>query len=273
MSFQFEADHREYLRKEFRQRLERRPLYSQRAFARDLGLSPSSLGDYFKERIRLSPGRVAQIAKKLGLTSEQRQHWVDLLDERFAKKEEDRKIAQVRVKSRLQAQNHSISVDQFKVISEWFHLAYLELVDMDEVKYSDVKVAAASLGLPVKTLKIAIKRLQEVGFLRTNEQGHFEVDPSTRLGDHIPSEAIRQYHSEILKRADQALETQDMTRRFSSSTVIALPKEDVNKILSELKSLAIQFLDPYTVTNERKKKDSLYCLSVQFFDLLSEKGK
>ncbi len=273
MSFQFETDHRDYLRKEFRRRADRRPLYSQRAFARDLGLSASSLGDYFKDRMRLSPGRVVQISKILGLTLEQRQHWLDLLDEKFAKNDESRKMAQLRVKSRLQAQSHSLSVDQFKVISEWFHMAYLELVDMNPAKYSNLSVAATALGLPVKTLRIAIKRLEHVGFLKKDKAGHYVVDSSTRIGDEMPSEAIRQFHGEILKKASSALETQDMSRRYNSSTVIALPKDDVQKVMVGLKSLAIQFLDPYLSPTPTRKKDALYCLSLQFFDLLQRSGK
>lgn len=272
MSFQYVNEHREYLRKELNQRVQRRPLYSQRAFARDLGLSASSLGDYLKGTMRLSAGRICQISKTIGLTAEQRQHWIDLLDEKFARSEETRQLAHLRVKARLQAQTHSISVDEFKVISEWFHLAYLELIEMDTAKYSDAKVAAASLGIPMKSLKVAIKRLSDAGFLKKDENGFFQVDPSTRLGDSVPSEAIRQYHTQLLKRASAAIETQDMSRRFNSSTIIALPKKDVEKILTELQMLALRFLDPYT--KPATSKDSLYCLSLQFFDLLSAaKGK
>jgi uncharacterized protein (TIGR02147 family) len=271
MSFQFVTDHRDYLKQALRHRVERRPLYSQRAFARDLGLSPSSLGDYLKGNMRLSPARVMQVSKKIGLTAEQTQHWIDLLEEKFSKTVEKKNIAQLRVKSRLQAQNHSLSVDQFKVISEWFHFAFLELIDMNRKKYSDTKTAAAALGLPVKTLKVAIKRLLDLGFLSVDDDGYFSVDPSTRLGDSIPSEAIRQYHSEILKKASKAIDTQDMSRRFNSSTIVALPKKDVERIMIDLKTLAVQYLNPYAA-NEGQR-DSLYCLSLQFFDLLHSSGE
>lgn len=270
MAFQFESDHRAYLQKEFRQRMERRPLYSQRAFARDLGLSPSSLGDYFREKIRLSPGRISQIAKKIGLSAEQKQHWIDLVEEKFARSLDVRAVASLRVKSRLQAQNHSLTLDQFKVVSEWFHFAYLELLDMDSVKYSDLKVAATALGIPLKTLKVAVTRLEKVGLVKKNDSKIYQVDPSTRVGDELPSEAIRQYHSQLLKKAMVALENQDMSRRFSSSTMIALPTEQVPRILENLRSLALQFLDPY-VQNIAHSKEELYCLSIQFFDLLEKK--
>ncbi len=270
MSFQYATDHREYLKNELKLRIQRRPLYSQRAFARDIGISASSLGDYLKGTMKLSSGRICQISKTIGLTMEQKQHWIDLLDEKFAKSDEVRALAQLRVKARLHAQNHSLSVDQFQVISEWFHLAFLELIDMDAKKYSNIKVAAASLGIPVKTLKVAIKRLTEIGFLRTDADGVFNVDPSTRLGDTVPSEAIRQYHSQLMKKGVAALETHDRSRRFNSSTILALPKRDVEKLMIEIQTLALRFLDPYTTSDI--PKDSLYCLSLQFFDLMTEKG-
>lgn len=272
MAFQFVTDHRDYLKKELQARTQRRPLYSQRAFARDIGLSPSSVSDYFKGRMRLSTGRISQISKSINLTAEQKQHWIDLVESKFSKSPELKKVSQLRVKARIQAQSHSISVDHFKVISEWFHLAFLELIDMDAKKYSDMKVAAAALGIPLKTLKVGVKRLQEMEFLKLSAEGFYSVDASTQLGDLIPSEAVRQYHSQILKKATQALETQDMSRRFNSSTIVALPKYEVDKIMEDLKSLAIRFLDPYLMQAQTTEMDSLYCLSIQFFDLINNKG-
>ncbi|MNT44120.1 hypothetical protein D3C72_1806320 [compost metagenome] len=63
-----------------------------------------------------------------------------------------------------------------------------------------------------------------------------------------------------------------MTRRFNSSTIIALPKKDIEKVIAELQTVALRILEPYSHPN--LAKESLYCLSLQFFDLLSApKGK
>lgn len=261
-------DHRDYLKHEFAARIRRRPLYSQRAFARDLGLSSSTLTDYLKGRMRLSSGRVVQLGKSLGLSAEQKQHWIDLLESRFAKNGTDRNLSELRVKARLQAQNHSISLDEFKVISDWYHFGYLELLTLDNKKYSDVKKAASALGIPLKTMEQAVKRLKTLQFIRVDDKGIFQVDPSTQVGDQIPSEAIRRYHEQLMSKAQEALKTQPMDQRFNSSTVFALPQSQVPLIMERLKSLAFELLDPYLTTQQ--KNDALYGLNFQFFNVLNE---
>ena len=270
MTFQYVSEHREYLQREYLARARRRPLYSQRAFARDIGLSPSALTDYFKGRIRLSSGRIALVGKTIGLTSEQRQHWVDLLDMKYSKTTEVKKLSELRVKARIQSQSHSISVDQFKVISEWFHMAYLELIQLNAAKYSDIKAAALALDIPVRALRVAVKRLEAVKLLAKDESGNFVVKAWTVLGDSIPSLAVRQFHAQMLKKAVTALEEQPMDRRFVSTTMVALPKVEVERILENIKTLAVRYLEPYSQA-PAADKDSLYCLSLQFYDLLSRK--
>ena len=269
MSRPFVNEHREYLQQEYEARVIRRPFYSQRAFARDIELSASSLNEYMKGRIRLSNGRVLQISKTIGLDSEQRQHWLDLLEVKYGKTLEAKKDSELRVKCRLQSQNHSISVDQFKVISEWFHLAYVELIQMDACEYSNLKAAAAVLAIPVRTLKIAVKRLEALALIKKDAAGIYSVNPSTQLGDSIPSIAVRQFHKQMIKKAATALDEQPMERRFASSTMLALPKAEVDKIMIDIKSLALRYLDPHLAQAKNTKKDSLYCLTFQFFDLLS----
>jgi uncharacterized protein (TIGR02147 family) len=268
------TNHQDYLKNELKVRSLRNPLYSQRAFARDIGLSASSLNEYLKGRYSLSSARVSQISKSIGLTNEQKTHWVDLLSANTAKNDEDKKVSQIRVNARLQAQKHSITIDEYKVISDWYHFAYLELIEMNAAMYSDLKTAAKSLGIDLKTLKAAVGRLETIGFLIRNEVGLYQVDSMTSVGDEIPSEAIRHYHAQILRKAAAALENQPMNQRYNSSTMVSLPKESVQDLLEELKSTALKILQPHVDAAQNKPKDSLYCLSIQFFDLLqSAKGQ
>lgn len=266
---QYVQDHRDYLRQEYAMRLQRRPLYSQRAFARDLGVSSSTLTDYLKGRLRFSSGRVLQLGKIIGLSPEQKKHWIDLLETTFAKSSEVRQISSLRVQARLQAQHHSLSMDEFKVISEWFHFAYLELIEMDSLKYSDPKTAASALGIPLKSLKVAIKRLLALQLLKKKDDKTYQVEPSTQVGDQAPSEVIRHFHAQILKKALRALETHHWDRRFNSSTIVALPSSEVPKVIENLKNMAFQILNPYQIRNV--PQEELYCLGLQFFDLLEQR--
>ncbi|MBC7466488.1 MAG: TIGR02147 family protein [Bdellovibrio sp.] len=270
MSYQFTNDHREYIKRELAARVRRRPLYSQRAFARDMGLAPSSLTDFLKGRIGFSSGRISQISKQLGLSTEQKSHWNDLIEGKFSRDIEKRKLSLVRVRARLESEKSAFSMEEFKSISEWQHCAYLELIDLNPKKYSDVKIAANDLQIPLKLMKETQQRLLQLNLIKLTEDGLYQVEPNRNLGNRIPSESIRHFHQQILEKATVALETQSMQRRFNSSTIVGLPKSKIGPIIEELNSMAFKILEPHLDAVNGEVNEELYCLSLQFFDLLKQ---
>jgi uncharacterized protein (TIGR02147 family) len=146
----YPQDSRHYLKFEFEARKKRRPHYSLRAFARDLELSPSALSEYLSGKLSFSEERVLQVSKKIQLKPIQTEHWIDLIKMESASSQADREVAAVKVKARATQEKGSIALDLFQVISDWYHYALLELIDIDE-KYQDPKAAAKALGIDVKT--------------------------------------------------------------------------------------------------------------------------
>jgi len=269
MSYLFTNDHREYIKRELTARVRRRPLYSQRAFARDLGVAPSTLTDFLKGRIGFSSGRISQISKQLGLSVEQREHWTDLVDGKFSRDADRRKASLLRVKARLEAEKSSITLEEFKTMSEWHHYAFIELIEQNNLKYSDLKVAANALQIPLKVMKESVQRLIQVQLLRETEGGLYQVvDVRRNVGNQLPSEGIRSFHQQILEKAMTALETQGMDRRFNSSTLVGLPKSKIPVIIEELQSMAFKILEPHMQNANAEPDEELYCLGIQFFDLL-----
>lgn len=273
MQMEYVKDHRDYLKRELKQRSSRRPLYSQRAFARDLGLSPSTLVEYLNGKLMLSVGRVSMLSKKMGLSNEQKQHWMDLITSTQAKDNEKKRISGLRVEARFQAQKSNLTVSEFQIISDWYHFAFLELVEMNPEKYSSLSVSAKALGIPLKTLQAGVQRLRELNLLIADDKGGLKACTSTQISDQAPSLAIRTFHSQILQKALTAVEMQTVNKRFCSSTMIALPKDKIQEIIKELGSLAFKVLEPYIQNDSsiliKNERTELYCLGIQFFDLLT----
>lgn len=268
MSYVFVDDHREYVKRELVARVRRRPLYSQRAFARDMGLAPSSLTDFLKGRIGFSSGRISQISKQLGLSSEQKEHWTDLVEGKFSRDLDRRKQSLLRVRARFEAEKNALTHEEFKSISDWEHWAFLELLDLDAKKYSDIKLAAAKLQIPVRTLKDSVQRLLQLNLIKKTDDGYAQSEQRRNVGGEVASEAIRNMHHQILTKAITALEQQGMDRRFNSSTLVGLPKSKIPLILEELKSMAFKILEPHIQAVGTEPNEELYCLGIQFFDLL-----
>lgn len=271
MNAQFVEDHREYILRELNRRAHRRPFYSQRAMARDLNLAPSTLTDFLKGRIALSPGRINQLTKILGLNQEQAQHWKDLIAAQFSKKQEIKSLSLIRIRSRIESEKNSLTLEQFKTISEWQHLAVLELIEMNAEKYSQISVTAKELGLTAAETRIVFGRLEAQGLLKKDQETkRYSVLPSTHVGNSVPSEAIRRFHKDLLEKALLALAHQPMEKRFFTSALVGLTEDQFQRVKECLEHMPSKLFDPYLAEKTNRPKDQLYCFSLQFFNLLQK---
>ena len=80
----------------------------------------------------------------------------------------------------------------------------------------------------------------------------------------IPSDALKKFHSQVLKKAEEALFTQPIDERDFSATVFPVQKKDIPWAKEELKRFRRGFIERL---EQAPKKESVYCLSVQFFSL------
>ena len=265
----YPQDPRFYLSSEYELRLKRRPHYSLRAFARDLGVSPSTLTDFLKGRLGFSRERAVMIARKINLSEPQQAHLWDLLESKFARQGEVRKSALDRIRAR--TQSDSFSLDAFRAIADWYHLAILELVEIGRIKgpqtATAAKEAAGALGLGLRTAKQALERLKTVGLLSSCKDGWQVTESDTFVGKQTPSMAIRLFHAQIMKKAQEALEEQSIDRRDFSSTIFSVRAADLPELKRELVEARLKILRKYA---SRDKRDSVYCLSTQLFDLVSD---
>lgn len=93
------TDYREFLREVLAMRVKRNPHYSQRAFARDLGLLPSRLNQILNGKLGLSPVAALQLAGRLGLQSGERDFFYDLVLSQSARSGCVRDAAAARVRA------------------------------------------------------------------------------------------------------------------------------------------------------------------------------
>jgi uncharacterized protein (TIGR02147 family) len=263
----FVKDYRDYLLSELQKRQQRRALYSKRALARDLDVSPSTITGFLKGEIRFTRKRIQTIGKKLKLNPDQIEHWTDLTDLKFSRDISHKKIVKLRVSNRVESESNFISLNRFKFISEWQHAAYLELLNLNSKKYSDIKCASKALKTSPRFLNQIIKRLLVLKLIEQTSLDHYVVVKNIKTGDTTSSSAIREFHSGLLKKAQLSLEHQDMTERSNSSIIFRISKEKIPKIQSDFKEMGWNLIEKYFDKND-PKNDSVYCLSMQLFNLL-----
>ncbi len=262
MDLIFPTEPTSYVRAEFNTRRDRNPSYSVRAFARDLGVSPSHLSEFLSGKANLSYDRAPSLAEKLNLKGEHREHWCDLLSI-HSKLKKDRDAAGFRISQRLENSKGSVSQKVFKAISDWHYFAILSYFGAcPDLTAKDI---AKRLSFSQSKVQKSIELLVDLKLLKVSERGFETTDDYSLVGNTVPSEAIRESHRQILKQAVKALETYDMTDRESQSLFVTVPQSEFAAFKEAVRASILQLAAQYSRSKLPKDKVRVQALTLQIF--------
>lgn len=250
----------EFLGAEFSKRKLRNETYSLRAYARDLKLSPSRLSEILSGKHGLSEKTADTIAEKLKLKPRDRQFWRDLILSESARNQKVRELAKTRVDEARKANSHvQIKEDQFRVISDWYHAAILELTQIKGFQ-SNLKWISDRLGIGHEDTQVAIQRLIQLKLLKCDSDGNWIANPEifSTFSD-TPSAAIRKFHRQILTMHIESLIQDPMDDRLAQSMIVAIPKSSMPDFHVQFQ----KFISQFWQNIEHLEKDELYSMSLQ----------
>ena len=264
-----EKNYRIMIARELDARKRRRPGYSLRAFARDLKVPAPKLSQILNGTCGISIERALSISKSIGLSTEEKDFFLSMVEAEHSRSPADRKRAQEKIEKLKEDDGFaSLSIERFQIISDWYHAALLEMPKLKNFK-SSPKWLSSKLGIDSTKVNQGIQRLLDFGLLDedpvTNELVRTKNHLATPSG--IPSREIREHHSQILSKADQALELPVTERDFSAITM-AIDSSRLEEAREKLKEFRREFCKDIQNGTE---KDRIYCLAIQFFPL--DKGE
>lgn len=258
-------DYRSFLKAEYEDRITRNSRYSLRAYARDIGIRASRLNDILHGRDGLSRTTATEVGTKIGLANEHLEYFIDLVESSHARSKTGRELAKARLtKYKKTVTYENLSLDAFAAISDWVHFAILELFAHKEFRSDSIWIAN-SLKISPMDAQEALQRLLRLGMIRQEEgrfvlsQTHSEVKPKT------PSEAIKNFHRQILGKALQTLDQQPMEKREFITSMMSFNQSNIQEAKHDLQAFVKNFSEKYSASNHA---DDVYCLSTQFFSLL-----
>lgn len=157
-----------------------------------------------------------------------------------------------------------IALDQFSLISEWYHYAILELLKVRDFKPNTAWIARA-LGLTKGEANIAIERLMRLGLIENDpERGWVETTGgySTNISPGLTSAGAKKLQKQILEQSLKALEEIPLAKRNHTSMTLAIDPaalpEAVKRIARFRRELA-DFLEQSGTARE------VYQISVSIF--------
>lgn len=246
----------QFLQEELLKRCERNPRYSLRAFAKSLQLHPATLSHILGGRRPITRKLLKKLGTALELSPDTLQEFEAHLSFRRSKR-----AAQADARSR--EDFYPLANDVFRVVSDWYHFALLELI---KVKGFQPKPAwiARTLGVTVNEVNIAVERLQRIGLLEIRDgqwKAVFRRTSSEAIGT-ATTGARRKFQRQILQKAIDALEQTPLGEREQSAMTFSMD--------SRLMPIAIEEIESFRKNLTAKlgakvNHDRVYHLSVSLY--------
>jgi uncharacterized protein (TIGR02147 family) len=192
-----------FLEQELSKRVSRNRSYSQRSFARSLGISHTLLSLVLSQKRGLSPKTLKKIGERLG--------WAD--DE----------LTQVRTDIPREDFD-PIALDTFALISDWYHYAILSLLELRESRLEPAGISKR-LGTTPAEAKLAIARLKRLNLISLKDGRWKQSGKPIIVENAYSTAATRKHQQQILRKAEESLENDPFERHdLSSTTFVMDPK-------------------------------------------------
>jgi len=253
---------KQFLSEELARRIRANPRYSQRAFARQMGLSAGELSEILRGKRSLSLRSALRVASALGLSPAETRHLITLAQ----LEKSSRYGTAIAVDEETDIPSRQkLTLEMFHVVSDWVCFAILNLADTKAFRL-DSSWIAKRLAVSQAEAQVALDRLERVGLMERDSAngGQLRVTPDYVISPSgIPSEAIRNYHRQILKKASEALDLQAVTEREFTGSGFAT---DASK-LPELKKAISRFQEEIVTRFSSQEGSEVYHLEVALFRL------
>lgn len=266
------GDFIQILRSGLAERQLRNPSYSLRAYAKLIGLQPSTLSELMSGKRMITNSLAQRVLDRMGVSPQRASDMISSLPEsaprgRPRKPTMQRASIQQESKSKAPLLHYiQLSADEFNIVADWYYFAILSLAETERFESSPEWISRR-LGINLTQAKSAVETLIRMGLLKTGPRGSLKASGKKfQAASTLPSSSIRKNHLQGLQLAEQALHDVSLEKReFGAATIIIDPE-----LLPVAKEKIRAFRSEMTALMESGKKKEVYRLNVQFFPLTKE---
>lgn len=260
--------YRHIIQEEYNFRSKENPAYSLRAFARDLEIGPSQLSEILNEKIGLSSKKAISVARKLGLSDKETLIFKALVEVEHGRSSQIVEGAQEFLKHHKFGDNfQGLTLDGFKVISEWHNFAILSCMELDNFD-GTVAFIANSLDLPLSETEESVVRMVKMNLVGFKDGKFVPTGVMLTTTHNIASSALKKFHKGHIAKSLSAIDEVAVELRDITSMTMAI---DVDKI-PEAKEMIKNFRRQLCQVMESGKKQEVYNLNIQLIPLSGRKN-
>jgi uncharacterized protein (TIGR02147 family) len=243
-------DFRFRLQNELERRCQENPNYSLRAFAKFLGVDSSVLSKIVNNKRTITPKMFEKLSSRLGLSPQERIRFVENLSMRS-----------LAAPGRRTSRRTGLTLDQFELVSKWYHFAILELTCLADFKL-EPKYIARKLKITVSQVNFAIERLQRLGMLVVDEGGVLKSGNFTTTRNVDTTVALRNLQKAILNQAANAIDDVPPDLRDNSTITVATSWHKIAAAKGMIKRFRRELSD---FLSDNTNADAVYQISTHFF--------
>ena len=239
------------LKTELNHRCKKNQGYSLRAYARDLGIDPSNMSKILSNKMNPQSATKEKLLLKIGI-----------------KPKEIKNIIKPKKPSFDEKFDH-LELEEFEVVSEWYHDAILELTRLSFFK-ADINWISGVLSISKIQTKLAVERLEKLGFLEIKDKSWKDKsgNNTTNMNSNYTNGALKNLQISLLKNSISAVKNISVEQRDHSSTTLAINRKDIPEVKMKIKD----FRKEMAIFLERKPElsDSLYQIHIGFYPILNQ---
>ena len=233
----------------FQHRKATTPRYSHRLFARMAGFAaPNFLKLVIDGKRNLTSTSIAQVAKGFKLKKSEREFFENLVymnqaGEMGEKDHYYRKMIAMMPKGTVK----TIDRAQYDYFSRWYLPVIRELVVFGNRARSAEQIAAM-LNPPVRARDVegALERLMQLGLIRKDSEGRWEQSEALlRTEPEVKSVLIANYHREMIRMADAAIERFPAAKRDITALTLSINTERLGELKQKIAAFRQEILDNF----------------------------
>lgn len=211
--------------------------YSLRAFAKKLGLSPGALSLILNRKKKLSVERAYEVARALELNAEESDYFMALIQLEGAKSEamkmqylEKVKGLNPRLVDSVNLKQTILSLEHFKLISNWYGLAVLELLSAKNTEWT-AKSIAKKMDLSKIEAELTLERLLKLELIEEKANGSYvRAADTVMITSQVPSDAIRKYYEDVHEKSLKSVREQAPSEKVIGAQVFAFDPEQLEEV-------------------------------------------
>ncbi len=268
------SDYRLFLKDYYTFRKKRNRHFSYRYFAQKTGVSPSVLKDIISGRRNLTLPVMQKYASAMGLSSRETGYFevlVRFVNSRKSIEKNEYFTEMIRLRGR--AGIKFLGEDHYDFFSKWYHSVIRELVTLPDFRENPEWIAKRlKPSITPVQVKKSLELLLKIGILIRDKNGRLIQKDSVISSEYeMASAALRNFHSQMVELANEAIEGAPREHREISSVTLGLSEKCFNRIKERIRIFKEEILN--MVIEDKSDSETVCQLNFQLFPLVSQKDR